>query len=356
MFDRRVVRGPTFRSKTDLSASVTQLNPQHKASSSSAIKASSARPAKPLLVLPSSSASIVPLTSTVTAQTDDYLEELTDEIFEQENATQTDAALLPPSSSAALSALYVPKPRGTDAWTAIEGVELFDFDQAVLPVLSTLSARALDQALTEVREEEELCALLSSRLRFERERDLTQAEVQRLQAEHERRLAEKERRFAQERERLLAAQHAQQQRAATEAAEHAREQERIEDEERVRAAQGDPLEEEVKDRFLPWLFREVRLKVEEEERGRSAVDALVKASIQAIAEGRAQEETRREAERVAALEERLRVEREAEEERLRVIAEADAKKAAEAAAEAARIAAEQSTAAAEDGDEDGGDD
>ena len=96
MFDRRVVRGPTFRSKTDLSASVTQLNPQHKASSSSAIKASSARPAKPLPVLPSSSASIVPLTSTVTAQTDDYLEELTDEIFEQENATQTDAALLPP--------------------------------------------------------------------------------------------------------------------------------------------------------------------------------------------------------------------------------------------------------------------
>ena len=229
-------------------------------------------------------------------------------------------------------------------------------------MLSTLSARALDQALTEVREEEELHALLSSRLRFERERDLTQAEVQRLQAEHERRLKEKERRFA-------AGARAPPRRTARAAAArgHGGGGARpgagscIEDAERGQAPrQGDPLEEEVAGP-LPALAvprgagSRWRRRRGKPQRGGSAH----RQGLHGWAEGggtRWQEETRREAERKAAEEERLRVEREAEEERLRVIAEADAKKAAGAAAEAARIAAEAEAAeaaAAEDGDEDG---
>ena len=353
MFDRRVIRGPTYRSKADLSA--TAITPQPKPSLTKPPAPHTTRPPKPAsstTLLPTTSANPSHLTThTIHIQTDDYLEELTDETFEQDGATQTDAALLPPSSSSAsLASLYVAKARGTDAATSIDGVELFDFDSAVLPILATLTARTLDQALVEVREEQEMHLLLTQRLRFERERDISQAEVARLQASHERRMKEKEARFAAERSRLLAAQHAAQQRAATEAAERAMEAVRREEESRAKAAEGDPLEEEVKAQFMPWLMAEVRQKVETEERARRAMDDLIQAGLERLRGERRKEEERREAARLAELEEQRTKEAEAEAERQRKAA-AEAAKAAELA-EAARLAAEAEAAkAVEEGEE-----
>ena len=350
MFDRRVVRGPTYRSKAELTATAIAIQPQHKTPN----KPQTTHPTRSIKlasVLPSNPAPSAPHTAAMQVQTDDYLEELTDETYEQDNATQTDPALLPPPSSSSppsLSSLYVPKTRGTDAATSIEGDELFDFDSAVLPILATLTARMLDQALIEVREEQEMHELLTARLRFERERDISQAEVARLQASHERKMAEKERRFAAERSRLLAAQHAAQQRAATEAAERAMEAVRREEEMRAKAAEGDPLEEEVKAQFMPWLMSEVRKKVEAEEQARRAVDDLIHAGIDQLREEKRREEEKRDAARLAELEEQRR--KEAEAERQRKVAE-EAAKAAQLA-EAERLAAEVEAAkAAKEGEE-----
>jgi predicted RNase H-like nuclease (RuvC/YqgF family) len=67
--------------------------------------------------------------------------------------------------------------------------QLFDFDLEVEPILEVLVGKTVEQALTEVLEEEELEGLRAQQRRFRELRASEQAELQRLE-EQERRLQE----------------------------------------------------------------------------------------------------------------------------------------------------------------------
>jgi hypothetical protein len=68
-------------------------------------------------------------------QTEDYLEELVDQIFEQDSAAQTDASLF---EEIALPPLFVAKKQGESRSTQIEEGDLFDFNKEVEPILEVL--------------------------------------------------------------------------------------------------------------------------------------------------------------------------------------------------------------------------
>ena len=240
MYDKRVVRGPTFRSKLDLSATVTPITPQHKPTTKPAYSQQQQQQQQKPLGSPKHLTTLTsphygpsgtnpPLTHSALVQTDDYLEELADEVYESEGSTQTDGAYLPAVETAAVGSvlslpLFVPKTAGVDAGTAIEALELFDYDVAVLPLLSTLVGKAMEQAEVEVREEEEMARLEAQRATYERGRQLMVAEVSRLEVEEERRVKEKAKRFEAERERLVREQHMREKRRAMELADQARRQ------------------------------------------------------------------------------------------------------------------------------------
>ena len=371
MYDKRVVRGPTFRSKLDLSATITPITPQHKPNTKAAASHTQQPPQqhKPLgspahlttLLTPHGSSHNPPTHSTL-VQTDDYLEELTDEVYEAEGSTQTDPAYLPgPADTAAADgssllnlALFVPKASGVDAGTAIEALELFDYDVAVLPLLSTLVGKAVEQAEVEVAEEEEMAALEAQRAAYERGRQLMVAEVSRLEVEEERRVKEKAKRFEAERERLVREQHMREKRRAMELADQARRQLQEAERQRQQRETKDPVREQVQGSFIPWLLGQVQQRASEEGGAREAVESMLRSGVEALRETirekeRADEEQRRERARLAE-EERLR--REAEEaERLRLAEEKRLAAERAAAEEAARLAAEEAKEAEEGGGE-----
>ena len=130
-------------------------------------------------------------------QTDNYLEELTDKLPEEDNSTQTDAWMDLPQLP-----LFIPTKTGVDKATQIEEGDLFDFDVEVNPILEVLVGKALEHSMNEVLEEEELAAIRRHQREYEHLRNLEIAEVKRLEAEAARRHAEKERRMDQERARL----------------------------------------------------------------------------------------------------------------------------------------------------------
>jgi hypothetical protein len=131
------------------------------------------------------------------AQTENYLEELTDKAPEEDAATQTDAAMDRP-----VPPLFVPQPSGESKETQILEGELFDFDLEVEPLLEVLVGKAIDQALVEVVEEQELKAIKAQQEYFEQRRAVELAEAQRLEAADKRRMQEIARRKAQEEKRL----------------------------------------------------------------------------------------------------------------------------------------------------------
>ena len=111
-------------------------------------------------------------------QTDDFLEVLVDQVFEQDNGTQTDALEELP-----VPPIFMAKPVGEDMGTSIEEGELFDFELAVEPCLEVMVGKALDQALMEVLEEQELLRLKNHRDQFEQQRNQIIAEAQRMEAQ-----------------------------------------------------------------------------------------------------------------------------------------------------------------------------
>eukprot|EP00792_Barthelona_sp_PAP020_P006064 TRINITY_DN2898_c1_g1_i1.p1 TRINITY_DN2898_c1_g1~~TRINITY_DN2898_c1_g1_i1.p1 ORF type:complete len:319 (-),score=114.09 TRINITY_DN2898_c1_g1_i1:68-994(-) len=130
-------------------------------------------------------------------QTEQYLEELTDDVPKSEIFTQTDPFLdRPPSPK------YVPQKRGIDTFTQILPDELFDFNAECQPILEVLIGKVLQQSLSEVLEEEELMNLKIQRDMFEQKRNAEYSEVQRLEEAEKRKYEERKRRQAQHEERI----------------------------------------------------------------------------------------------------------------------------------------------------------
>jgi hypothetical protein len=126
------------------------------------------------------------------AQTENYLEELTDKAPEEDASTQTDAIMDRPAPP-----LFIPQPSGISQETQILEGELFDFDLECEPLLEVLVGKAIDQSLVEVVEEQELKAIKAQQEYFEQRRAVELAEAQRLEAAERRRQQEITRRKQQ---------------------------------------------------------------------------------------------------------------------------------------------------------------
>lgn len=288
-------------------------------------------------------------------QTDDYLEELVDQIFEQDNGTQTEALEELP-----VPPIFMPKPVGEDMATSIEEGELFDFELAVEPCLEVLVGKALEQSLMEVLEEQELERLREHRDHFEQERNQIMAEAQRMEAHSLRHHQEKERRVAQERERVAREKDLARKALARTAARHFMSglQTSV-----VSALQDsghlyDPVTKQVDGIFMPWLLTNVAGRLAQVQQARDLTDELVGSVVKQLTLT-VQDKKRADAEAAAAAAAAkaaaLAAALAAEEERKRVALEAEAARVEKEAAEAAEALRRENEENGEDDEEEEGD-
>jgi len=344
-FDKRVVRGNTYAAHIDPAATLQLAPPRPGTRTAKPARNSAAR--RRLhgeTVQPAAESS----RTHMLVQTDDFLEELVDEVFEQDSGTQTDAL-----DDLPVPPIFMPKPVGEDMGTSIEPGELFDFELAVEPCLEVLAGKALEQALMEVLEEEEISRLREHRERFEQERNQIIAETQRMEAHSLRHHQEKERRLQQERERLAAEKELAKKSAARTAAKHFLSSLSSNVLSSLQSAGHlyDPVARQVEQVFLPWLMQDVHKRLTEVAQARGHVDELlgdvVKQMHQIVADKRAAEEA--EAARLAAeAAEKARLEEEA---RLAAL-EAETQRLEQEAAEAAEKLRRQAEAEKEEGEDD----
>ncbi len=285
---------------------------------------------------------------------ENQLEEIKDKATEADVSTQTedvDDKPLPP--------LFMPKPIGRDQQTSIEAGELFDFNLSVEPILEVLIGKTLDQALTEVLEEQELKALKAQRMWYEQQKAAELAQVQSLEAEAKRKFEEKETRLREARSRQLAEQRVAEKNAAQLMAKHFLLTLQDNTMNRLEASGHffDPVRRDVEHSFLPWLLEHTSAAVGARLAARQSVDALLLSAMenaqrQIDTKRRIERETKAkaEADRLAAIakaeSDRLTAIREAaekaERERLAAIAAEEAlqKRALEEAENAAKAKAE----------------
>lgn len=124
----------------------------------------------------------------VTLQTCDYLEALYDDPPMTNACTQADLErpLTPP---------FIPAKTGVDTCTQIYPDDLFFFDEEVKPILEVTTGKTLEQALLEVLNEDEIDGMEREKRRFLEEKDAFEAEVQRIEEEERRKAAETEERI-----------------------------------------------------------------------------------------------------------------------------------------------------------------
>ncbi|KAL3691315.1 hypothetical protein R1sor_004966 [Riccia sorocarpa] len=130
-------------------------------------------------------------------QTDQYLEELPDDVPDFNAITQTDDFLDRPSTP-----LFIPWKSGPDKETQIYENDLFNFDMEIEPLLEVLVGRSIEQAVMEVMEDHQLAHIRMHQDRFEQLRIAEMVAVEKLEAAHARALEEAARRREQERKRL----------------------------------------------------------------------------------------------------------------------------------------------------------
>mmetsp|Transcript_110196 Transcript_110196/g.322480 ORF Transcript_110196/g.322480 Transcript_110196/m.322480 type:complete len:778 (+) Transcript_110196:61-2394(+) len=188
MHDPRVVRGNTYASlgPSREEQEAAALQKQREAQRRRLLRANQTKRR-------SGTPEAVPGRATSEAQTDAYLEELTEQTVEFEAETQTDPFLGRPPSP-----LFMPSKIGVDCETQIEDGELFNFDVECEPLLEVLVGKTLEQSMMEVLEEEELASLRRHQKEFEERRHAEMLEVQRIEAAELRRHNEMERRVQQQ--------------------------------------------------------------------------------------------------------------------------------------------------------------
>ncbi|XP_068198609.1 radial spoke head protein 3 homolog isoform X2 [Antennarius striatus] len=269
MYDRRVVRGNTYAQRiipTVTQSDRVELQRQHEASRRNIGR----KRAREQL----GSTTPEPLLGRqhVDVQTERYLEELSDVIEVKDTVCQTDEFLDRPPSP-----LFIPAKCGEDVGTQIEDGDLFDFDREVRPVVEVLVGKTVEQSLVEVMEEEELACMKAQQRAFQELRNIELMEVQRLQEAERRRKEEKERRIAQQREALR-----RERETAEKVAARALGQKFVANAMltvftslRNQGFFYDPVENDVRTNFLPWLMSEVDDRLLKKEAARRVLDGLI---------------------------------------------------------------------------------
>ncbi|KEG09948.1 putative radial spoke protein 3 [Trypanosoma grayi] len=218
----------------------------------------------------------------IEVQTEEFLEELKDEVEAVPQETQTDPMLDRPATPK-----YVPLKTGRDAESQINEGDLFHFDEAVDPILDVMVGKTLEQAMLEVLQEEELELLRQQQLEFEQRRKEELLEAQRLEAREKRLFEEKERRKKQEAERIKREKETREKLQARQFAKvylmnlENRVFARLQDEGWFR----DRVLHEVEFDFFPWLMDEVAAEMERKRRARVLVDDLIRQVVAVQLEG-----------------------------------------------------------------------
>ncbi|EPZ32432.1 hypothetical protein ROZALSC1DRAFT_27439 [Rozella allomycis CSF55] len=197
-------------------------------------------------------------------QTELYLEELADKVPEAEVFTQTDDFL-----DRVPSPFFVPQKSGIDQATQIESGELFDFDLEVEPILEVIVAKTLEQAQMELMEEKELTLLKKHQEEYERKRNIEIAETQRMEAAEARRSEEKK--MQQAAEKIAA-------RAFSKSYLH-KLMPTVFTSLQNHGFIYDPIEQQVKNQFLPWLTENVKEEIDRERLSRMLIDDIIRQSV-----------------------------------------------------------------------------
>jgi len=282
MYDRRVVRGSTYATRT-LPASAQPDPIELQRQQETRRRTIAKRRAQQQLRVHSPEP--VEGRQHIDVQTELYLEELSDRIEEADVECQTDAFLERPPSP-----MFVPAKSGIDCETQILEGELFDFNLEVKPVLEVLVGKTLEQALIEVMEEEELSNLRQQQRQFQELRNAELVEQQRLEEEDRRRRLEKERRMEQQSEAIKKEAETSEKIAARAFA-----QSYLAD--LVPSVFGllsengyfyDPVERGVENDFMPWLTNAVNEQLQKSVRSRQVLDSLLREVVRSRTEQFAQ--------------------------------------------------------------------
>ncbi|CAM9605550.1 unnamed protein product, partial [Scytosiphon promiscuus] len=276
MYDRRVVRGNTYAAQVVTQSAQresSRLRQEHERRMR--LEALRRRQAAEFSNMPRTPPPVEGRMH-MDAQTEEFLEELTDRPVEMSIETQTEAFMDRPPSP-----LFVPAKTGVDADTQVVVGELFEFDLEVEPILEVLVGKTLELSVLELMEastlEEELAVIRRRQATFARERDAEMAEVQRMEAEAKRKSAEKVRRMKQQQEFKKAREALLEKVAARSFAKNYLSSlksdvfDDLEDEGHF----YDPLAKEVREVFLPWLMDDVVHKVDKAVESMAVVDGLL---------------------------------------------------------------------------------
>ncbi|XP_059470143.1 radial spoke head protein 3 homolog B isoform X2 [Neocloeon triangulifer] len=216
-------------------------------------------------------------------QTDLNLEEIIERPRELEASCQTESAWERPRSPP-----YVPIKHGTDQYTQVWPGELFDFENDSQPVVGGVVGRALEQALSEVLQEEEVAALRAQQRRLHELRLAEWAEARRVQEREFRLQKEKEVR-TMEQEQAYQEQKKAEERAAALALSQAMLEELLPSVLEGLAEAGQipaPVQKEVETGtgVMPWLVEEVAQEMKTMITSRHVISDIVKEVLETRAE------------------------------------------------------------------------
>ncbi|XP_034950529.1 radial spoke head protein 3 homolog [Chelonus insularis] len=280
MFDRRVVRGSTLVTATNMAEyeqSHTARHIEMRRKQLAKKKLQSTRS----MMMRMSSPPPVPGRKHEPVQTELYLEELLEKPQESEVGTQTDYFLDRPSTPT-----FCPSKTGVDAGTQIAPGDLFDFDVEVQPILEVLVGKTIEQAFIEVLEEEELAALREQQRRFRELRAAEKAEQLRLEEKERRLQKEKEQRDKQRREELLIHQETEDRVAAAVLLTGyvAEILPSVLEDLKLSGFLLDEIKSDVEEGFIPWLVQEVKKEVNTVVDSRQLLEEIIKEILEKRAE------------------------------------------------------------------------
>jgi hypothetical protein len=250
------------------------------------------------------------------------LEELDEAVMEQDAGCQTDFII-----DLADPVIKYRQPYGNDKYTSIEKGELFNFDDAVEPILGTLLGKALDNGQEEVLQEQELKWWEEYHRKFEANRQAVIAANQEMEkkalAQHE----AKENLMKQERERYQNQKDVALKVGCNSFSRNwlANFQSHVLGALEEEGFFYDQARQDVEDVFLPWIREQVYWQLSERGEARAELDRIMQGTIAQIEEAKKVVEKRKEEERLA----REAEERRLEEERRLAEEEARAKAALE---------------------------
>ncbi|KAK2964602.1 putative Flagellar radial spoke protein 3 [Blattamonas nauphoetae] len=273
MYDRRIVRGTMFSPQTvplDAEEDVRQMRRARRQRKN----ATQPRDAELNVMLDQQSSSIQGRIN-MEVQTEQYLEELSEQVPTFDFETQTDYFIDQPTVPC-----YVPVKSGIDVETQIED-DLFDFDYECEPLLEVLIGKTLEQSLLEVLEEEEIRKVQQHRTEMQQIRNAELQAQQEMENAQMRRFEEKERRKQQQRERI---EHEKtiSEKVASVAFAHdllATLQKSVQHSLEGAGYFVDRRQVAISSDFLPWLLEEANSKVKRVSESRQVVRRLVQAAM-----------------------------------------------------------------------------